>query len=134
MSRSRFPRRPAVLVALVTFVLLLVSLALILVAGASPPAQASWALEGRVYEGNVGDQSSPVQGVTVGLYGSNNAGVQGSHLRSTTTNSGGWYGLTVYDTDNAEYFHIVQTNLVELGYTSVGATTVSGTVRSSNWI
>ena len=138
MSSSLFPRRPAVLAAWLTFILLSVFFVLALVAGAAPAASTmaltNWMLQGGVYEGNVGDQSSPLEGVVVGLYGSNDSGVQGWPLRSTTTNSDGWYGLTVYDTDAAEYFHIIQTNLAELGYASVGATTISGTVRTTNWI
>ncbi len=92
-----------------------------------------WVLQGRVYEGEVGDESTPLQDVTVFLYGSNNPYPDtGTFLRSTTTNAEGWYGLTVYDDDVYEYFHIRETD--PSGYISVGARTVSGMVQTSNWI
>jgi len=87
-------------------------------------------LSGRVYEGSVGDESKPLAGVTVTLYGSNNSGQQGTYITSTTTNSDGWYGL---EAEGAfDYFNIIQTNLS--GYTSDGATSVGGSVQSSDWI
>ena len=99
-------------------------------------ATAEWTLEGRVYEGDVGVEpphSRPLQDVTVSLYGSNNPYPDsGTFLRSTTTDAEGWYGLIVYDDDAYEYFHIRETD--PAGYTSVGATTLDGTVRTSNWI
>ena len=92
-----------------------------------------WVLQGRVYEGEVGDESMPLQDVTVFLYGSNNPYPDtGTFLRSTTANAEGWYGLTVYDDDDYEYFHIRETD--PAGYISIGAMTVSGTVRADNWI
>ena len=87
-------------------------------------------LEGRVYNGNVGDETQPLSGVTVTLYGSNNSGQMGTSITSTTTNSQGWYGLDTRE--GYEYYHIVETD--PSGYTSVGATTVGGTVINSNWI
>jgi len=68
----------------------------------------------------------------VSVYGSNNPYPDtGIFLRSTTTDAEGWYGLTVYDDDSYEYFHIQETD--PPAYASVGATTVSGTVQTSNW-
>jgi len=119
-------------------------LLLILVTGlnaqATDPAQGvgpaqTYTLSGRVYEGNVGlepPNSTPLQGVTVSLYCSNNYGQQGTFLRSTTTDSNGWYGLGVYDTDLCDYYNIVETDPV--GYFSNGATTVDGSALTVNWI
>lgn len=87
-------------------------------------------LEGKVFEGDMGDESKPIRGVTVALYGSNDSGQLGSSITSTTTNSSGWYGLEVQS--GYEYYHIVETNPEK--YTSVGATTVSGSVIDSDWI
>ncbi len=92
-------------------------------------------LQGRVYDGNTGTEpptSSPIQDVTVSLYCSNNQGQQGTLLRSTTTDSDGWYGLDVYDSDVCDYFNIVETD--PDGYTYNGATTVGGNVITANWI
>jgi len=95
-------------------------------------AAAGWGatLSGRVYEGNVGDETKPLSRVTVALYGSNNSGQQGMYITSTTTNSDGWYGLEVES--GFEFYHIVETNPEK--YTSVGAMTVSGTVINNDWI
>ena len=95
------------------------------------PYSPTWTLQGRVYEGEIGDQSRPLEGVTVSLYGGNDAWpVPGQILTSTTTNEEGWYGLTA--AAGYEYYHIRETD--PPGYSSVGATTVSGTVRTENWI
>jgi uncharacterized repeat protein (TIGR01451 family) len=96
-----------------------------------------WTFQGRVYEGNVGEEpptSQPLQGVTVSVSGSNNPYPDsGTSIDSTTTNAEGWYGLVVCDYDGPwEFYHIVETD--PPGYTSVGATSVGGTVRTANWI
>ncbi|HEY65244.1 MAG TPA: DUF11 domain-containing protein [Caldilineae bacterium] len=93
-------------------------------------APAQYVLQGRVYEGNVGDESTPIQGVTVSLYCSNNAGEQGTVLDSTITDATGWYGLDAREV--CEYYNIIETD--PPGYTSVGATTVDGNVIDVNWI
>jgi len=98
---------------------------------------ACWVFEGWVYEGNVGEEppnSQPLEGVTVSLYGSNNPYPDaGQFIRTTTTNADGWYGLTVCDSDGPyEFYHILETD--PPGYTSAGATSVGGTVRTANWI
>jgi hypothetical protein len=99
-------------------------------AGAAAPA-AIYTMQGRVYQGAVGDQSQPLRGVTVQAYGANSAyPTSGVLITSTTTDSTGWYGLAV--TDGFEFYSIRQVNLP--GYVSVGATTVSGTVRTADWI
>lgn len=96
---------------------------------------AVWMFQGRVYEGNLGEEpphSQPLEGVLVSGYGGNNPYPNpGSFITSTNTNSEGWYGLTV--SDGYEYYHIVETDPSEY-HSSVGATTVSGTVQTSNWI
>jgi len=106
-------------------------------AQAGPRLATEWTFQGRVYEGELGVEpphSRPLEGVTVSVYGANNPYPDpGTFIRSTTTNAEGWYGLTVYDDDgNWEFYHIIETD--PPGYTSVGATTVGGTVRTANWI
>jgi len=92
---------------------------------------AAWTFQGRVYEGDIGDESHPLEGVTVSVYGANNPHPDpGTLIGSTTTNADGWYGLEV--PDGYEYYHIRETD--PSGYASAGATTVDGTVRTSNWI
>jgi hypothetical protein len=123
-------------------VLLLITLVLVAATGwqaAAGPSEGAatlteWTFQGRVYEGEVGDESHPLEGITVAVYGANNPYPDsGVWIRSTTTNAEGWYGLTVYDDDGPwEFYHIRQTN--RRGYTSVGATTVGGTVRTDDWI
>ncbi|MBP7053172.1 MAG: cadherin-like domain-containing protein [Phycisphaerae bacterium] len=101
------------------------------------------ALEGRVYEGQTGTEPPPLggakalPGVTVSLYGSDDAGDDGTGglpIQTTTTNSEGWYSLTVRGAH--DYYNIVQTNLATHvdSTPSPAATSVGGTVKSSNWI
>ncbi len=102
----------------------------------SAPAQ-QYTLSGRVYEGATGVEpplSTPLQGVTVSLYCSNNAWEHGVFLRSTTTDANGWYGLAVTDQEatTCEYLNIVETN--PPGYISNGATTVGGSAITADWI
>ena len=92
---------------------------------------------GRVYEGNTGEEppvSQPLQGVTVAVWGAYNPYPDdGTFIRDTTTNADGWYGLLVCANDGPyEFYHIIETD--PSGYTSVGATSVGGTVRTDNWI
>jgi len=91
-------------------------------------------LSGRVYEGSKGTEpptAKALTGVTVRLYGGNEGNQQGTSVIATaTTDSEGWYGLSV--SGAYDFFNIVQTNLA--GYGSEGATSVGGTVKSSNWI
>ena len=87
--------------------------------------------QGRVYRGDVGDESHPLAGVAVSVRGANDPYPStGTLLASTTTNGAGWFGLTV--TDSWEYYHIVESNPAD--HESVGATTVDGIVRTSDWI
>jgi hypothetical protein len=52
-------------------------------------------LSGQVFKGEVGDQTTPIPGVNLKLYCSNNSGVLGRQMATTTTNAEGWYGLEV---------------------------------------
>ena len=97
----------------------------------------SWAqytLSGRVYKGSTGTEppnSSPIPGVSVKLYGANNPSFSTAVLvDSAYTNSVGWYGLS--SRLSFEYYYIQETD--PTGYTSQGATSVSGTVINSNLI
>jgi len=90
----------------------------------------TYVLSGRVYVGQVGDESRPVEGARVELYASNDVHVLGELFSTTHTNEQGWYGLQV--PLSMEFFTIVQQR--PEGYTSVGATTVDGTVKQNNRI
>jgi hypothetical protein len=90
---------------------------------------ATFLLSGRVYEGETGlepPQSTPIQGVTVVLYGSNNSSNLGDALDDAVTDSAGWYGLTVPDSPVKEFYNIVVTQ--PGGYSAAGCTTVDGEV------
>lgn len=95
------------------------------------PTPISWTLQGRVYEGEVGTEKRPLDGVTVSVYGANgpypNPGVR---IASTTTDEYGWYGIEV--PEGYEYYFIRETDLP--GYVSVGARSVNGVVWTSNEI
>ena len=102
----------------------------ILVIG-QPPAEAMWTLAGRVYGGEVGEETHTLQGVTVEVYGANNPYPDpGVLIAKSTTDEHGWYRLEV--PAGYEFYSIRETD--PPGYESVGATTVDGTVRTSNWI
>jgi len=90
----------------------------------------TYTLSGRVYAGAVGDESSPLGGVAMELYGSNDAGTLGLRLTQTTTDASGWYGLPV--SGNYEFYHILEVD--PPGYESVNATTVDGVVIDPNHI
>jgi hypothetical protein len=93
-----------------------------------------WTFGGRVYEGNIGDEIRPITGVLVSVYGANNTYPDtGTLIRSTSTDSSGWYGLSVYDTDGLfNYYSIRVSDITD--YVSVGATTVDGNIKTLNWI
>ncbi len=105
-------------------------LACFLIAYEGAQAQ-SYQFSGRVYDGAVGVETTPISGVTVTLYGSNNSGNTGSEITSTTTDAAGWYGLTAIRT-SYEYYTIIETD--PSGYSSTGATSSGGTVVNSNQI
>jgi uncharacterized repeat protein (TIGR01451 family) len=96
---------------------------------------ASITLSGRVYEGTKGQEpplSSPLQGVKVELWCSANPyPSKGTLLDTQYTNSQGWYGLSM-SRDACEFYHIIETN--SSGYNSDGATSVSGVIKTDDWI
>ena len=87
-------------------------------------------LSGRVYQGEVFDETTPIPGVSLTLFCSSNSGELGTQIDTTITDSFGWYGLEV--TSNCEYYQIIESD--PEGYTSLGATTVDGQVITTNWI
>ncbi len=115
----------------VTVIAVSIICAIISIIAGPAAATATWTFQGRVYKGATGEEIYPAPGVTVALYGANapypTAGVL---ITTTTTNAEGWYGLTA--PDGYEYYHIRETD--PAGYTSVGATSVSGEVKEANWI
>ena len=87
-------------------------------------------LSGRVYSGDFGvepPQSSPLQGVPLKLYGSNNQGELGQQIDSTTTASSGSYSLDAQS--GAEYYTIVCEG--KSGYVFQGASSLGGTVSGN---
>jgi len=97
----------------------------------TPQEPTSWTLQGQVYKGEVGDENHPLEGVTVSVYGTNNTYPDhGVLIASTTTDEHGWYGIEV--AKSYEFYSIREND--PSGYASVGATSVDGTVRTSNWI
>ncbi|MDD1678003.1 MAG: thrombospondin type 3 repeat-containing protein [Methanomicrobiales archaeon] len=85
---------------------------------------------GIVYEGNVGDASTPIPGFAVSLYVSNTYGVQGTWVSQSVTNQSGFYSLEGPDT--WEYNNILLE--VPSGATATGAQSLSGTVLNPTWI
>ena len=123
------------ILALLTLVTLLCSLPEGGMAKAPNRVTTTWILQGHVYEGEVGDQSTPLQGVTVAAYGASGSyPTAGTFIRDATTDAAGWYYIDIYDDDIFAYNHIYLLEADPDDYTSVGATTVSGTVRTENWI
>ena len=93
-----------------------------------------WTFSGGVYQGQPGDYTTPLAGVTVAIYGANSTLGWGTWIRETTTNRSGAFSLSVsgYDGDYA-YYNIVETD--PLGHTSTGALSGSGgEVVTANWI
>ncbi len=87
-------------------------------------------LSGYVYEGNIGDETTPISGVILDLYCSNDIGILGNLIDSTVTDSDGWFGFVVSDT--CEFYNILEID--PLDYTSVGAATGGGTLVTNNHI
>ena len=86
-------------------------------------------LSGRAYEGNVGDQSIELAGVTVSLYGAPEAGGPRTHIVSQTSGANGWYGLPV--AEGFEHYYIVAESGPDTSYTFEGATSVGGTASGN---
>jgi len=90
-----------------------------------------WLFLGEVYEGDVGDESRPLQGVTVSLYvGDNPYPDTGVLIDSTTTDEDGRYELEA--SGGYEFYSIREENLQ--GYESVNANAVDGKIRNNDWI
>jgi len=101
-------------------------------AKAAPAAE--WTFEGYVYEGVPFEETRPIVAVTVSIYGAYNPYPDtGTFIRSTSTDSTGWYGLTVYDTDGPYEFYSIQASDLN-DYVSTGASTEGGYVGTYNWI
>jgi hypothetical protein len=114
-----------------TLLVTIVLAAIFLATGPMPAYAQEFTFQGRVYEGKVGDESRPIQGVTVTLYGATDPyPAEGELIARTTTDGKGWYGLEV--PLGFEYYSIRETN--PKNYESVGATTVDGQVRTADWI
>jgi CSLREA domain-containing protein len=90
----------------------------------------TYALSGRVYEGQVGDESKPLSGVNLQLYGSNDIGLLGTSIDSAITDATGWYGLNA--SGSYEYYSIREFD--PEGYESVNATSIDGVVVNANRI
>ncbi len=65
-------------------------------------------IEGKVFEGLQGDETMPLEGVTVGLYGSNILGQQGALLETMQTATDGWFGLIA--SGRLRFYSIVESN------------------------
>jgi len=83
---------------------------------------------GRVYVGEVGVESSPLGGVSLELYCSNDPASQGKKVDSTSTNSDGWYELTA--PPGCEFYTIIM-KFYPWHYSEIGATSVGGRVIDS---
>jgi len=92
-----------------------------------------WTFQGRVYEGDVRDESRPLADIRVSLYGSNHQPDLGQLLDSTGTITNGFYALTTSEV--WEFYNILETD--PDGYYSVGATFVAQQgvrKQTNNWI
>jgi len=113
-----------------TFRLLLIVMLCAFVTSSIVHTQTSDYLSGQVFSGNKGNTSTPISGVTVKLYASNNEDQLGSQIASTSTDKNGQYSLLA--SSGYEYYNIVETD--PQGYKSVGASSVDGSVINSNRI
>ena len=95
--------------------------------GASVPL---YRFSGRVFQGLMGDESTPLAGIEVALHCSNNPGEPGAVVDTRTTDPEGWYGLLYANV--CEFYNLVEVD--PEGYLSAGASTVGGTVIDGNWI
>ena len=93
----------------------------------------SFVFSGNVYQGQVGDTTTPIPGVTVTLYGSSSPFPASltNPLDSAVTDAAGAYSIELAE-DTFAYYFLVETNLA--GYFSVGALSVDGTVVTPDQI
>lgn len=91
-------------------------------------------LSGQVFVGLEGDETQPLFGATVRLYGSKSATYPspGDQLDIATTNSAGYYALDVPAGVAFRYYHIIETN--PTGYVSTGSSSVGGVTMTDDWI
>lgn len=118
------------------FILLLIT-SLIIISTTGLAQENRRVFQGRVFQGEVGDESRPLRGVKVKLYGADADYTnldflieEGTLIGSTYTDNRGWYGINAGE--GFEFYSIVETD--PPGYVSVGARKVSGTVQTNNWI
>ena len=86
--------------------------------------------QGKVYQGEAGDESSPLDGADVSLYGSNSSGELGTLLETMTSAYGGWFAMIA--PAGYEYYNLVESN--PAGYASAAASSPDGTVMNADWI
>jgi hypothetical protein len=95
-------------------------------------AAPTFVFSGNVYQGQVGDTSTPLVGVTVNLIGSTIADPSaGLALGNALTDLSGAYSIELAE-DAYPYYFLAETNLP--GYISVGALTPGGTVINADTI
>lgn len=87
-------------------------------------------LRGVVYEGQAGDLSKPIAGVTVSLGCSPYPDAIGNTVETDVTDDWGWFRLNA--PAGCAYYNIVETD--PSGYISNAATAQYATVKSPNWI
>ena len=73
---------------------------------------------------------APIPNVTVKLYASQDINNLGTEIARSTTDSRGWYGLQI--SQGYEFYTLIESD--PTGYTSVGATSVDGTIINANRI
>ena len=87
--------------------------------------------QGRVFLGEIGDESRPMNGVLLTLHGANNPHPDpGVLIGRTTTDQSGWYHFDV--PEGYEFYSLRETN--PKGHQSMGATSVDGDVKNPDWI
>ena len=90
-----------------------------------------YAFSGKVFEGNLGDESNPLGYVQVDLYCSSNSGSLGSLIAQGSSNPHtGHYFLPT--SQLCEYYNIIETD--PSGYMSIGNSSPGGSLINSNWI
>ncbi|MBN1147788.1 MAG: hypothetical protein JXA78_11075 [Anaerolineales bacterium] len=85
---------------------------------------------GYVYRGMVGDESTPLSGVTLELYCSDSAGSLGTRIDQATSRTSGYYYLVFGG--YCAYYNILEVD--PPGYLSQGAWSPDGEVIDANWI
>jgi hypothetical protein len=97
-------------------------------------AVSTWTFQGRVYTGEMGDESQPQPGVLIAVFGSQEPYPdEGVIIRETVTNDEGWFGIDIYDDDGIfSTYHIRAFNPPGTRFSA--AATVDGTVRDNHWI